>query len=121
MAASSFVWEYNDIAKNLAEFTPKMRANAAVIVDREADLATANMKSNAPWTDRTGNARSTLATDVKHRADADEMILHGGMPYQVYLETMQAGRFAAIVPETRHRGPHVMAQMTQLFSMMRSK
>lgn len=115
------VWVTNSIVKNLAQFTPQMRAYGAVIMDRQADLATANMKKNAPWTDRTGNARATLATDSEHKPEHDELVLHGGMPYQIYLERMQAGRFAAIGPEVTRRGRYIMANMTELFKLMKSK
>ena len=121
VASPSVVWVSNAIVKNLAEFTPQMRAYGAVIMDRQATLATANMKKNAPWTDRTGNARATLETDSEHEPEADVLTLHGGMPYQIYLETMQAGRFAAIRPEVTRRGRYIMAQMSDLFRLMKDK
>jgi hypothetical protein len=117
----SVIWVTNSIVKNLAEFTPKMRAAGATVMDRQADISTSNMKQNAPWKDRTGNARATLATDSEHEPEADVLVLHGGMSYQIYLETRWGGRLAAIKPETTRAGRRVMLNMTQLFKLMRAE
>lgn len=56
------------------------------------------MKTNAPWTDRTTDARTGLAADVEQEGDAWRVVLHGGVDYQFWLETRWNGRFAVIGP-----------------------
>lgn len=70
------------------------------VAERNAKKIEAWMKANAPWTDRTGEARRTLRAEVLDVTGRAALILlqygtdYGGL----YLETMQAGRFAIIGP-----------------------
>lgn len=71
------------------------------------------MKSHAPWTDRTGNARSGLATQAnvdQSRSMHYEIILYGQVNYQPWLEIRNpgsegVGRYAIIVPTIREESP----------------
>lgn len=70
------------------------------------------MKANRKWTDRTGEARATLKAeviDVTGRAAL--ILLTYGVDYGVFLETMQAGRFAIIAPALDHFGPRLMRDL----------
>jgi hypothetical protein len=57
-----------------------------------------SMKANAPWTDRTANARQGLWC-VPMR-DGQTIIIHAAqsMDYGVYLETRNSGRYAVVLP-----------------------
>ena len=56
-------------------------------------------KENAPWTDRTANARQSLHTFVEDlAADTVALYLSHGMEYGLYLETRYAGAYAIIWP-----------------------
>lgn len=69
------------------------------IADRRAPEIEAWLKQNAPWTDRTGQARQTLHTEVREVAhEMIEIILAHGVDYGIYLELRWAGRFAVINP-----------------------
>lgn len=55
-------------------------------------------KDNAPWEDRTGDARAGLDIDVD-RTDLDIIIeLFHTVDYGLWLEVIQSGRFATIMP-----------------------
>lgn len=56
------------------------------------------MKENAPWTDRTGNARQSLHTEVIALVNEISIWLFGGVDYQIFLELKNAGRYAIIGP-----------------------
>jgi hypothetical protein len=61
------------------------------------------MKANAPWTDRTGNARQALYTDVEQVVNQMvTLILSHGVEYGIFLETLNAGRYAIIGPALDH-------------------
>lgn len=69
-------------------------------------------KSHAPWTDRTGNARSGLATYANLDQSQDfrfEIIIYGQVNYQFWLESRWpadgVGRYAIIVPTVRAESP----------------
>lgn len=55
-------------------------------------------KANAPWHDRTGNARRTLAGFASRDAETVAVGVCGNMPYSPRLETGFHGRYAILVP-----------------------
>jgi hypothetical protein len=61
------------------------------------------MKANAPWTDRTSNARQALYTEVEQVVNQMvALILSHGVEYGIFLETLNAGRYAIIGPALDH-------------------
>lgn len=114
----SFYWD--PPVRNQIENIRKMRLRVLDIAENRAwDIADdlrAEMKENAPWTDRTGAARDALDAHASRTGDFIRVELFYnnliGDPrnirerdYSVYLETMQAGRFSIINPTIeRNRG-----------------
>lgn len=115
---SPIVWQENTLKIGLIELSPKLNAGIAVIFDREESVAERGMKRDAPWTDRTGNARATLQAKAKNEERKHELTLFGGMPYQIFLETMQAGRFAIITKYVPKTGIHLMEMCVGLIGRM---
>ena len=86
------------------------------IADRYAPDIEAWMKSNAPWTDRTGNARQTLNTEVQEVASIMVgIILAHGVDYGVFLELSHGGSWAIIGPAIDYFAPKVWADVQRLF------
>lgn len=65
-------------------------------------------KLNAPWTDRTSNARNGLAARSGKEGKTRFIVLFHQVPYGIYLETMQSGKYAIIMPTIDEFGPQVM-------------
>jgi hypothetical protein len=80
------------------------------VAERMSREIEAWMRQNAPWTDRTGQARRLLQAeviDVTGRAAL--IVLQHGTDYgSLYLETMQGGRFAIIGPALDYWSPRIM-------------
>jgi hypothetical protein len=55
-------------------------------------------RQNAPWTDQTGDARAGLDTEVDNEGTEVVITLSHGVDYGIWLETIQSGRFAIIMP-----------------------
>ena len=56
-------------------------------------------RANAPWEDRTGNARNKLTTEVSGDSYGQISItLEHGVDYGYWLEVIQNGRFAILQP-----------------------
>jgi len=55
-------------------------------------------KANAPWTDRTGDARRLLHAETLVSASEVVVRLHHGVYYGLFLEVSHAGRFAILKP-----------------------
>ena len=59
-------------------------------------------QANAPWDDRTGEARANLTAEVTTEGDSVLLILSHGVDYGQWLETIQSGRLAIIMPTLEH-------------------
>lgn len=81
------------IAATLNYYEPKMENHA---------------KLNAPWTDRTSNARNGLAARAGKDSKTRYIVLFHQVPYGIYLETRFSGKYAIIMPTIDKFGPEVM-------------
>lgn len=72
--------------------------NIAAGCESVAEEMESYAKANAPWQDRTGNARRTLEGFTVREADRVAVGVCGNMPYSPHLETGFHGRFAILVP-----------------------
>jgi hypothetical protein len=79
-----------------------VRENAEEILNDMSGDIEAYAKANAPWSDITGDARAGLTADVFTDGDAIVLQLYHIVDYGVWLETIQAGKFAIIMPTLEH-------------------
>jgi hypothetical protein len=92
------------------------------VIDYQATRAEAHAKQHAPWTDRTTNARNGLFARGVHefgrwpRRSSHSIVLAHVVPYGIYLETMQAGRYAIIEPTLHVIGQDVMSMIQQVYN-----
>lgn len=68
-------------------------------------------KSNAPWADRSGDARAQLETEVETEGEEVVITLSHGVEYGIFLETIQNGEFAIIMPTLEHFAPQVFGRV----------
>lgn len=70
-------------------------------------------KANAPWTDRTGNARAGLHATVSSEESGNifELLMAGSVFYQVFLETRWNGKYAILMPTINWIGAKIMAEI----------
>lgn len=68
-------------------------------------------KQNAPWTDRTGAARAGLGVEVSHSFGEVVLSLYHTVDYGLWLEVIQNGRFATIMPTLEHYAPQVFSRV----------
>ena len=75
------------------------------------------MQENAPWTDRTGNARQSLYTEVEDvTGKMVQIILSHGVYYGIFLELKNAGRYAIVNPALDHFAPKIWADVKRMLS-----
>jgi len=91
---------------NQAEFQVKLDRELKGAIDK-AEQAMKNTiseaeqeaKRNAPWTDRTGNARNSLTgAYLGNQNGVISAVLYGGMHYSIWLELCNQGRYRIIWP-----------------------
>jgi len=94
----------------LNDFNKKL----ATLVEYEAAQIENQSKQNAPWTDRTGNARNTIYAFVEQNGKNLEL-LHGiGVEYGKYLETSNQGKFRIIKPTIDDFTPKIKKDIIDL-------
>lgn len=77
-----------------AEIMAEVESHAVELAVRILEYA----KQNAPWDDRTGDARRMLDVDVEQDAETIVIQLYHQVEYGLWLELIQSGRFAIIMP-----------------------
>lgn len=117
MADTTVRWEGIDgIQAALDEYGRKIHQAAFDIADYFAPVLETYAKQNAPWEDRTANARQTLrgwADELGN--DAAVLYLAHGMEYGIYLETRWAGRYAILWPTIEAHLNEITARLQQVF------
>lgn len=75
-------------------------------------------KEHAPWTDRTGEARRTLAATVAESPGViGEITIAHGVPYGVWLEIANGGRYAIITHTIDYWGPIFMRDIQGIVNL----
>jgi hypothetical protein len=100
--------EEDSIDPRLGYLILNSRRNVTSYLHRQAAAVEARMKLTAPWQDRTGAARRGLYARVYD--DGGEIVMEAGhsVSYGKWLELIQHGRFAVIMPTLEAVGPAVV-------------
>lgn len=102
----------------LKTFNARMDRAIFAAMKFHATRATAYARSNAPWTDRTSNARNGLFATASREHPVYRITLAHSVPYGIWLEVRWSGRYAIIRPTIDRTGPEVMATISQLYGRM---
>lgn len=116
MAKGGMTFEGAGMERAIALLGAKTDAYIGAIVDYSAAASEKAMKENAPWTDRTANARTGLRAVPGHTPGVSHWVdlLHS-VSYGIWLEVRWAGRYAIILPTLQVQGPAMMARIAGLF------
>lgn len=122
------VWRGDDIGQNIIEMGLKLHVGVSAILKYEATEGQNFMRTNAQWTDQTGNARQGLfgraytegaAGGGVARKSAYVIVLYHTMPYGVFLETRWSGKYRIIEPAVQHVGNNVMQSINGLVGRLK--
>lgn len=78
-----------------------------------------HMRATAPWTDRTGAARSGLHTATLKGSGKHTIVFAHSVPYGIWLEVKNSGRYEVIMPSVRIVGAHLMESLSHLMGRLR--
>lgn len=106
MGLSFSIAELMNGLAELAQTVPgNVLAGAASVAGEMEDYA----KRNAPWTDRTGNARRTMTGFAGWDEGGNLLVgISGHMPYSPKLELHYGGRYAILVPTVDAYAPTIL-------------
>ena len=91
------------ITVNLRDMDDKLRSQLEAMSSLVSTRMESFAKQNAPWTDRTSNARNGLHALVETSEDEYKIIIAHGVDYGLWLEIRASGR-NSIIPQTVEHG-----------------
>jgi hypothetical protein len=87
------------------------------IVEQVAEEVQDYAQQNAPWEDRTGEARDGLTAESFEDGGILTIVLYHTVEYGVWLEVRNSGEYAIIIPTIEQMGPVVMGAVSTLFTV----
>lgn len=115
-AGARVTWD-DALSPRLRVANERLDLGVKAAVEYHATIAEAHMRTNAPWTDRTTNARNGLMATAVHSPFRHAIVLYHSVPYGIWLEIRNQGRYAIIMPTVHEQG---QALMTTLRDLLRS-
>lgn len=120
MPRASVKWT-NTLGKGLKVGDKSLQAAVWTVMQRGAIEGQNHMRTNAPWTDRTGNARQGLfGRAYRNGVSGYVIVYYGTVPYQIWLEVANSGKYKIINPTLQVMGPRVMANLQGVMGGMRA-
>lgn len=116
--ASSFSFDMSSLEKGLAGLEDKVETALRMYAENAALKLQNYSRDNAPWTDRTGNARQRLTGTVARLSDGWEITLAHGVDYGVWLELAHEKNFAIIHPTIRMKSEEIMRGFERLLERL---
>jgi hypothetical protein len=117
--AKSFRIQLDELDYNLKNFDPRAKRAIKATMDFQAAKSETRMRSNAPWTDRTTNARNGLfATVIENSPTAWMLLLSHSVAYGIWLEVIENGKYAAVRPEWLRAQRELMQRLSRVFERM---
>ena len=92
------------------------KAGARAAMESMVDDVVAYAQENAIWADRTGAARAGLEAAVSEEGDDIYLELYHTVEHGQWLETIQNGRFAIIMPTLEIFAPRIFARAGATFT-----
>ena len=113
MARVELKYDDKQLRRNVENLEDTYDRMIRFIVDYHAMQGTADMKRNAPWTDRTSAARNGLFTVTEHERGHYTIVFSHTVHYGIWLEVKFSGRDAIIMPTVKSRGHALMRDIQE--------
>src|SRR5690606_4457370 len=117
MAGSAgIVWQSSpaQMAARVEAYGKRLLQAVYALASEWASRLAGEMKATAPWTDRTGAARSGLFGRVFRIATGAVLVLGHSVHYGIYLERRWGGRYATVSPTIQRNLAAIMASLQRL-------
>ncbi|AMB17234.1 hypothetical protein SEA_WEISS13_20 [Mycobacterium phage Weiss13] len=103
----------DQMALAMKEHDQKVKRAMAFEFKRAEPLATSYAKKNAPWTDRSGNARAGLHAKARSidAGNAFDLTMAHSVFYGIFLETRWSGKYAILLPTINYIGKILMQRI----------
>lgn len=124
MAKVDFKLDDVKLKANLARVGPQINKYMTLTTDFAGVEGETQMKTKAPWTDRTTNARNGLNHKTTHSGvgpigfTEHSITFAHGVDYGIWLEVANSGQYQIIMPTVVAVGQECMKQLGALFAAM---
>lgn len=105
----------SEVKRNLDEWVKRQRAAVVALANNWAGQLEGRAKANAPWTDRTANARNGLFGSTEVRGNETFIRLGHSVEYGIFLELANDGRFAILKPTIDRAVPDIHRSYKKLW------
>lgn len=114
MARVQVEFDDGNLRRNLRRFGDRLNRHVSTLFQYNADYTTSWLKSNAPWHDDTGAARSGLVAVAHSSGKSHELLMAYSVTYGIWLEIAHSGQWAIITPAMRIIGNKIMSDLRGL-------
>jgi hypothetical protein len=98
-----------EVERNLRLAQEALLARARLAADEIATLLESWAKANAPFKDRTGNLRQSIAGSwAQSKPDVFRVVISAGMSYAAFVELLHQGRYAYLWPAVTANDARIM-------------
>lgn len=94
----SFHIDRDTLTASLATMDGRVERAINLVFDYMESATESRMRTHAPWTDQTGNARAGLRARHVNSGDEHTLVLFHTMDYGFWLEVAHDGQYAIIGP-----------------------
>lgn len=119
MARGGITWTIppSTLARNIEEYGDKVLVAVHAVAEYMAQKIEDYAKVNAPWTDRSGNARNLLRGEVDKLAE-DMVVIYliQGVDYGKWLEICHGGKYAIVMKSLEAHYHEAMAMLRRLLA-----
>lgn len=107
-------YDNEELRRGFGSIGDRVDRAISTVMDYNAAYAEEWMKSNAPWTDRTGAARSGLMAIPFNQGSVHELFLAYSVYYGIWLEIANSGRYQVLQPAMRHVGQKILEDISKI-------
>lgn len=107
-------FEVDTLTEGLANFQFKTMDRMSEIAVEFAGELLDYARQNAPWNDRTGDARGGLSSEVTAENESLEIQLYHTVTYGIWLEIRWGGKYAIIIPTVEQKGAELFDRMDNI-------
>jgi hypothetical protein len=111
MAGTVVQWTHDTLTPGLAVSTATLHKRLDTFMAFQESKVQDYMRTNAPWTDQTGNARNGLFAKASEGDPVHNIVCYHTMPYGIFLEVRFNGTYAIITPTILNEGERIMAAL----------
>lgn len=116
--SAKYVLDTSKLKKNTLAIDDKMKKALTMYANTKAVQLQGYMRTNRPWTDRTGEAKRRLSADVESKYDDIVITLSHGVSYGIWLELSNEKKYAIITPTIRVKSGEVMKGCQKLLDRL---